>query len=139
MTRIVVGENLQRHRYPLPLPIDSAAVSISGWRQRHEVPYITDAGVLLDLSDEQQCALTDFMFSKRRFELAHHFVDKLGGWGSNGRILPYAYCPECDEEMQVFFQLISNGHVNYAFHDEGILFLLYCKNHPHILQMTYTD
>lgn len=59
--------------------------------------------------------------------------DKLGGWPYWIQSVEYPNCPECNEPMDLLFQIDSNDHLDYMFGDMGCAHLTQCRTHPHVL------
>jgi hypothetical protein len=63
--------------------------------------------------------------------------DKLLGWPNWIQGVEYPNCPDCEREMEYFFQIDSEDNVPHMFGDLGCGHVFFCPDHPEHLAFTW--
>lgn len=104
------------------------AFQITGWDSLEDFPNYEEQRELLGPQEEETENWDDFDGHPEPVA-----GDKLGGWPFWVQGVEYPNCPECDETMELIFQIDSEDHLPFMFGDLGTGHLTRCPKHPHVL------
>ena len=114
------------------------ARTISAWEPLEEFPEFAEFGNNPEviLTDSQRAAWGQLRNDYGELEDPWYGLwphpelgDKLGGWPHWMQLAEYYACPRCRKQMQVVFQLDSQGNLPVLFGDSGCSYIIQCPVH----------
>lgn len=99
-----------------------------GWTRKADVP---------DWNDRVRYGLPDSLSYEDTEDLHPVDKDKLSGFPVWVQDSEYLVCLKCDQEMEHFFQVVSEDSFDYMFGDCGVMIILQCPKHRDQLRVSF--